>query len=164
MAVHGVKVNNKELQKVLDNELAKQIRKAASAGKKAMDELSANGVDEWYATVNAAHSYSSIPNSIMVEKGPIKQNSKEVWCDITMYVDEGRYLDLTEDVYSIYGWADRHKKSHPWASSFVLGLQWNDNVVGLPSPWSHISGDESLHDFMKQYLQLNWEETVNKYS
>lgn len=164
MAVHGLHVNNKELQKVLDNELAKQIRKVASAGKKAMDDLSVKGVDEWYATVNAAHSYSSIPNSIKVEKGPIKQNTKEVWCDITMCVDEGHYLGLTEDVYSIYGWADRHKKNHPWASSFVLNLQWTENIVGLPSPYAHISGDGSLQDYMKHYLQLNWEDTVNKYS
>lgn len=164
MAIRGVKVNDKALQKVLDRELGKQIRKAATAGKKAMDELSKKGVDEWYLTVNPAHSYSSIPNSLKVDKGPIRQNSREIWCDITMYVDEGDYLGRTEDVYNIYGWADRHNKEHTWAAGFVLGLQWEDNHVGLPGNWPHISSPEgSLSEYMKNYLQLNWEEAVNKF-
>ena len=163
MAIHGIKVNEKELQKIIDNELARQIRKVATAGKKAMDELSSRGIDEWYMTVNSAHSYSSIPNSIKVEKGPIRQDRKTVWCDITMYADEGHYLALTEDVYNIYGWADRHKKQHVWAADFVLDLQWNQNIVGLPSPYAHISGDGSLKSYMETFLKLNWDDTVNKF-
>lgn len=162
MAVRGLKVDDKELQRFVDNLTAREMTKVANAGVKAMEDISKNTIDSFYKSTGSSHSYSSLMYSLKVKKNPPRQDKHYAWVDIDMEIDESAFLYATEDFYSIYGWADRHDKSHPWAAGFVVGLQWNSGIVGLPSPYAHLS-TSTLSGLMQDELQRIWSRRVNKY-
>ena len=50
--LRGIKVNNKELQKAIDNSLAREMRIAVKAGKQALEEISQFSISEFYRGAN----------------------------------------------------------------------------------------------------------------
>ena len=170
MSVHGYKVDNAELQRALNNLTSRQINALAAAGEKAMDEISRDTIEMFYHSTGSSHDYSSLMYSLRVKRNPPRQNSKYVWVDIDMYIDPGAFLYATEDAYEIYKWADRpdklgkkkHRMTHPQAADFVVGLQWEQGVIGLPAPYAHLSASP-LEELMKDELIRIWNRRVNKY-
>lgn len=162
MAVHGYKVDNKEFQKVIDNVLARQVRKAASAGKKAMKDISRDAITEFYKDGKPGHSYSSMQYATRVYANNPKQNKDMVWIDIDMEVDEEVFLSNTSGYYSIYEWADKHNKSSMAAAEMVIGRQWKRGIIGLPDPYSNYT-TTPLHDIMKLRLENEWDDKVSNY-
>lgn len=133
----SLKINNKQLQSYLDNYLAREIRKTASAGEQALNNISKFVINEFYKKARNGHTYTSLPRALKTKQNNIRQDKDYVWCDIELYIDEGQYLAETESYYSIYNWVDRHNKSHVWGSRFVIWTQWQKGIVGLPSPHPH---------------------------
>ena len=132
MSVHGYKVNNKELQKLVDNITAREFTKYKNAALKVADKLNKSAIEGFYSVQNS-HLYTSIPQSLKINTNvKVRQNKKYVYGIIETYIDESKYLNDTYDYYNIYGWAKRHEKSMEWASDFVLNLQWNQGIIGLP--------------------------------
>ncbi len=164
MAIHGFKVDNAAMQRALDNITAQQLRKVAKAGEAAMKDISDNVVATFYGRTGSSHDYSSIPNSLDIRQLPARQNSRYAWVDIEMFIDEGTYLSQTEDWYSIYHWADNpsHKYPHSEAASFVIGLQWNSGIIGLPSPYAHLSSSP-MSALMEDELKRIWNHRVKKF-
>lgn len=170
MSVHGYKVDNAELQRALNNLTSRQINALATAGEKAMDDISRQTIDLFYKSTGSSHDYSSLAYSLKVKKNPPRQNNKYVWVDIDMYFDSNAFLYATEDFYEIYKWADRpdkigkkkYRMTHPEAADFVIDLQWANGVVGLPSPYAHLQASP-LESLMEDELKRIWNQRVRKY-
>lgn len=162
MAIRGYKVDNKAFQQVIDNTLARQVRKVTNAGKKAMKELSGLAIDEFYKGGRPDHYYTSIKRSLNVYSDHPKQNKDKVWIDINMEVDEGHFLAETEDYYRIYPWADKHDKTHLAGAEMVIGRQWKRGIIGLPDPYPNYT-TTPLKDITEEFIKDNWSKKVNKY-
>ncbi len=170
MSVHGYKVDNAELQKALTNLTTRQITMLAAAGEKAMEDISRNTIDMFYHSTGSSHDYSSLMYSLRVKRNPPRQNSQFVWVDIDMYIDESAFLYATEDFYNIYKWADRpsengkkkKRMTHPQAAEFVIGLQWEEGIIGLPKPYAHLSASP-LSQLLEDEIVRIWEKRVKKF-
>lgn len=162
--IRGAHVDNKELQKIIDNSLAREMRVAINAGKKALEKVSQFSISEFYKGIHSGHWYSSIPHANKIRESSIKQNKKIVWCDLETYIDEDEFYDLTSDYYSIYGWMDRHNGiERIWGSRFVIFLQWRHGIVGLPSPLPHYSGGKlGIRGYMIDEIERRWERLTKK--
>lgn len=163
--LRGYKVNNKELQRVIDNSLAREMRIAVKAGKKALEEISQFSISQFYKGIHSGHWYTSIPHANKIRETSYKQNKKYAWCDLETYIDEEEYMRLTEDYYSIYGWMDRHNGiNREWGARFVIYLQWRQGIVGLPSPYPHYSGGKlGIRGYMIDEIKRRWQRLTNKY-
>ena len=170
MSVHGYKVDNAALQKALNNLTSRNINALASAGEKAMEDISRKTIDMFYQSTGSSHDYSSLAYSLKIQKNPPRQNSKYVWVDIDMYIDTGAFLYATEDFYNIYHWADKPDKNgkrkkrmtHPQAAEFVIGLQWEQGVIGLPSPYAHLQ-TSPLESLMEDEIKRIWNRRVRQF-
>lgn len=162
MSVHGYKVDNAELQRALNNLTSRQINALATAGEKAMDDISRQTIDLFYKSTGSSHDYSSLAYSLKVKKNPPRQNNKYVWVDIDMYIDSNAFLYATEDFYEIYKWADRKEIPHQRSADFVIGLQWWWGVIGLPQPYEHLSSTP-LEILMEDEIKRIWNRRVMKY-
>lgn len=163
--LRGIKVNNKELQKAIDNSLAREMRIAVKAGKQALEEISQFSISEFYRGANPRKHYTSIPQANKIRSLSYKQNKKYAWCDLETYIDEEEYLRITENRYSIYGWLDhRNHINHEMGARFVYNLQWFDGIVGLPSPYPHHSGGRlGIRGYMIDEIKRRWGKLTNKY-
>lgn len=164
--IRGYHVDNKALQKAIDNYLAREMRKAVKAGKKALEEVSQYGISEFYKGVEteSGHWYSSIPHANKVRETSYKQNKKYVWCDLETYVDEEEYYRITSPYYSIYNWVEDHNQTPMWGSRFVIFLQWKHGIVGLPSPYPHYRGGKlGIRAYVKDAIEDKWAKKTNKY-
>lgn len=162
MSVHGYKVDNAELQRVLNNLTAQQITKLAAAGEKAMEDISRKTIVEFYKRSGSSHDYSSLAYSLQVKRNSPRQNSRYVWVDIDMYIDPSRFLYATEDFYEIYKWSDRKGIPHPRAADFVIDLQWWWGVIGLPQPYAHLSSTP-LETLMEDEIKRIWNYRVRQF-
>lgn len=165
MAIHGVKVNNAELQKYLDSVLRQQFTKAKKIGEEAVKLIMTRGLDYWYINDVSYHmKYSSLRKSVGV-KSEYSQNSRFLYVDVTGYVDEGKYRYFTSH-YRIYNYNNSAKISDP--AGFMLGMIWEDGIVGLPAKdrngrsWPHIQADDSLEVSLTKYFKLQFKRTFNK--
>ena len=52
--------------------------------------------------------------------------------------------------------------THPQAAEFVIGLQWEEGIIGLPPPWAHLSATP-LEKLLEDELVRIWNRRVNKY-
>ena len=127
-----------------------------------MESISKATIDSFYHSAGGTHSYSSLMYALKIKKNPPRQDRKKVWVDIDMEIDDSAFLYATEDFYSIYGWSDRKGQSHPWAADFVIGLQWNEGVIGLPAPYAHLK-TSPLSALMEDELKRIWSRRVQKY-
>lgn len=156
MAAHGIKFDNRKLQKFIDNRLEKQIRIATKAGVKALEDISMSAIQRFYS-VNNKHIYTSIPNSVQIKEEKYRQNKDYIWCDITMYIDESVYLSQTEKAYRIYRWADNEDRMYPHENvgRFVIGLQWRHGIIGLPDPYFHYY-NTPMRQIVTAYIKKVW--------
>lgn len=170
MSVHGYKVNNAELQRALTNLTSRQINVLAKAGEKALDDISRNTIEMFYKSTGSSHNYSSLMYSLKVKRNAPRQDSKFVWVDIDMYIDTSSFLYATEDFYAIYDWADRpsndskrnKRMTHSQAAEFVIGLQWNQGVIGLPSPYAHLQ-TSPLNALLEDEIKRIWNRKVKQF-
>lgn len=168
MAIHGVKVNDKELQKLVDNILAQHVRKVEKASKEVLQIRVSNAIQTWYRyNSENGHHYSSIENSLVTFTEQITQDRNFVYIDISAAIDSGLYRFYTSH-YSIYRESYVNDMSEETKLQLTFGQQWYDGVIGLPpvdrngKRWPHIDAKDSLKNFIIDDLKATWDSPGTK--
>lgn len=176
-AQSGLKVNNKELKKIIDKLTDKYIDKYISAGNKAQKELRRKYTIDWFLNES-----TTMADALDYKHNVVQDNGK-VYLYFTSYVDIGRFeIANVLNYASIYEWADRyHAGINP--SQYLLDLQWNQGIHGLPREWTRPnyrlgqSWNDEVHrwknpdyiqgmpmsNYVKFGFKKEWASTVNKY-
>ena len=121
-------------------------------------------------------------NSLDYTHKLVQKNGKAI-IYFTSYVDMNQFERLsTQNDSSIYRWKNKYSASIDPAS-FLLDLQWNQGIHGLPLAWSrpnplfgnrnigsgnswtnpYFNQGGSLESYTRNYFKKDWESTVNKY-
>lgn len=173
----GIKINDRELKKFADRLTEKYVDRYISAGNKAQKEIREKSTLEWFID-----SQGTMVDSLDYTHKLVQKNGKAI-IYFTSYVDMNQFERLsTQNDSSIYRWKNKYKASIDPAS-FLLDLQWNQGIHGLPLAWSRpnpLFGDrnigsgnswtnpyfnqgESLESYTRNRFKKDWESTVNKY-
>lgn len=173
----GLKINDKELKKFADRITEKYVNRYISAGNKAQKELRRKYTMDWFLNES-----TTMADSLDYTHNLVQRNGK-AYLYFTSYVDIGRFeIANVFNNASIYTWANRyHAGINP--SQYLLDLQWNQGIHGLPREWSRPnyrfgqSWNDSVQRWSNQYynqgipmsnyvrfgFQKEWESTVNRY-
>lgn len=173
----GLKINDKELKKFADRITEKYVNRYISAGNKAQKELRRKYTMDWFLNES-----TTMTDSLDYTHNLVQRNGK-AYLYFTSYVDIGRFeIANVFNNASIYTWANRyHAGINP--SQYLLDLQWNQGIHGLPREWSRPnyrfgqSWNDSVQRWSNQYynqgipmsnyvrfgFQKEWESTVNRY-
>lgn len=173
----GLKINNKELQKLVDNIVEKYTNKYISAGNKAQKEIRTKYTINWFLNESSTMSEALEFTHKLVQKNGL------VTIYFISYLNMKKFL-MTTKIYdtSIYRWADKyHVGINP--AQYLFDLQWNQGIHGLPKEWSRpnyrlgqIWNDKQRYWYNPYYKQgtpmslyvkygfkKEWKNTVEKY-
>ena len=168
MAIHGIRVDDAALQKVVDNVFARRMRKIVKAGEQGTRYTAEKTIEAFYSSARKGHFYDSLPRSLQVTAGPIRQDAKQAWSDIEIRIDEDMYRGLTEGRYNIYSWANKKRRKGELEdegfnpAGFVLNLQWSEGIVGLPDPYPNYS-TSPLKALLEDEIDRVWQKNVYKF-
>ena len=173
----GLKINDKELKKFADRITEKYVNRYISAGDKAQKELRKKYTIEWFLNES-----DTMADALDYTHKLVQRNGK-AYLYFTSYVDMGRFAtNNISNGASIYDWANRyHAGINP--SWYLLDLQWNQGVHGLPREWSrpnyrfgqswddgvqrwnnpYYNQGMSMSNYVRFGFQKEWESTVNRY-
>ena len=173
----GLKINDKELKKFADRITEKYVDRYISAGDKAQKELRKKYTIEWFLNES-----DTMADALDYTHKLVQRNGK-AYLYFTSYVDMGRFAtNNISNGASIYDWANRyHAGINP--SWYLLDLQWNQGVHGLPREWSrpnyrfgqswddgvqhwnnpYYNQGMSMSNYVRFGFQKEWESTVNRY-
>ena len=74
-------------------------------------------------------------------------------------------VQITSPYYNIYNWVENpaHKKGQEWGSKFVIWLQWQKGIVGLPGIWPHYQGGTlGIRGYVKDEIIRSWRRKTNE--
>lgn len=173
----GLNIDDKELQKFADNIVEKYVNRYISAGNKAQKEIRTNYTISWFLN----ESYTMADALRFEHKLVQKKGLATIY--FTSYVDMKRFEIVTRfNDPSIYEWAERyHVGINP--AQFLLDLQWNQGIHGLPREWSRPNprfyqswNDEQrywcnpifqqgmpMSNYVRFGFQKEWKRSVEKY-
>lgn len=173
----GLKINDKELKKFADLITEKYVNRYISAGSKAQKELRRKYTMDWFLNES-----TTMADSLDYTHKLVQRNGK-AYLYFTSYVDIGRFeMANVFNNASIYTWANRyHAGINP--SQYLLDLQWNQGIHGLPREWSrpnyrfgqswndpiqrwsnpYYNQGIPMSNYVKFGFQKEWESTVNRY-
>lgn len=173
----GLKIDDKELKKFADRITEKYVNRYISAGNKAQKELRKKYTLEWFLNES-----DTMADALDYTCKLVQKNGK-AYLYFTSYVDMGKFAaNNISNGASIYDWADRyHVGINP--SWYLLDLQWNQGIHGLPREWSrpNYRFGQSWNDGVQRWnnpyynqgipmcnyvrfgFQKEWESTVNRY-
>lgn len=173
----GLKINDKELKKFADNITEKYVTRYIAAGNKAQREIRKKYTIEWFLN----ESYT-MADSLRFEHKLVQKNGLAI-IYFNSYVDMNRFEVATRfNDPSIYEWADRyHVGINP--AEFLLDLQWNQGVHGLPKEWGrpnprfgqtwspdqrywynpYYNQGMPMSNYVRFGFKKEWEKCVNKY-
>lgn len=170
MAIRGanLKINNKELQRTIDNLTAKELTKLVRAGKMALADSVTSGIKQWYKAMGSTSDGGAIIRSLDYNT-KVYQKNKFAYADISAIVDMNKY-EYQSAHYHIYDYVQRHPDYQINPGSFVLDLQWSQGILGLPEKsfngrWvnPHFIQGESLYDSVANGLQDEFVRIIRKY-
>lgn len=173
----GLKTNDKEIQKFAQRIVEKYVDRYISAGNKAQKEIRRKYTIDWFVN----ESYAMV-DALQFEHKLVQQSGIAT-IYFTSYVDMGMFAFTTmRNDISIYRWANKYNATiNP--AEFLLDLQWNRGIHGLPETWSRPnyrfgqSWNDSVNHWknpafnqgipMSEYVRggfrQEWEETVNRF-
>lgn len=175
--VTGLKINDKELQKFADRITEKYVDRYISAGNKAQKEIRQQSTIEWFV-----NGHDTMLDSLEFEHKLVQKNGFAT-IYFTSYVNMVTFETLSRvNDPSIYRWQKKYKASIDPAD-FLVDLQWNQGIHGLPQVWHHpnyrfgqsyssdvhtwsnpyFNQDESMESFTRRNFETKWKPTVNKY-
>lgn len=177
--VRATHVDNKELQRLLDNALAQHMNRLGKAGYLALNSITKYVLEEFYGNGSRTHGghYVSIPHALTIDQGPIRQSNGKLWIDYTIKLDLEKYQAITESRrYSIYRWVRKKNEqglamenlSDTWAAEFVTRLQWDEGIIGLPLSVNTLSAryqivSSPIYDLLLDEIDRSFTRRVNKY-
>lgn len=173
----GLKINDKELKKFADKITEKYVNRYISAGDKAQKELRRKYTVGWF------QNKSEIMADSLDYTHKLVQRNGKAYLYFTSYVDMGRFAanNISNEV-SIYGWSERyHAGINP--SQYLLDLQWNQGIHGLPREWSrpnyrfgqswndgvqhwynpYYNQGMPMYNYVRFGFKKEWQSTVNRY-
>ena len=173
----GLKISDKELKKFADRITERYVNRYISAGNKAQKELRKKYTINWFLNMS-----DTMISSLDYTNKLIQRNEK-AYLYFTSYVDMNKFeMMARNNDESIYRWQNKYNANiNP--SQYLLDLQWNQGVHGLPKEWTRpnpIFGDKNIGEGdnwynpyytqsepMRNYVQAGfrkeWETTVYKY-
>lgn len=145
----SIKLNDSLMQKRLDNLVNKEAKRWISAGIKVMKEIRVTAMREWYGRVGGK---SGLMEQATQYKHYAKTNpetkAKRIY--IVSYIDINMLEGMNAfpkarswmEAHSRPDWTYRGKKAipprapiartHDTSSEYVMDLQWNKGILGLP--------------------------------
>ena len=172
----GLKINDKELKKAVDNIVAKSVNRYISAGDKAQKEIRRKYTRNWF------FNESDTMVDCLEFEHKLTQGDGKAIIYFTSYINMEKFSAATRaNDSSIYEWADRyHVGINP--AQYLLDLQWNQGIHGLPKEWSrpnyrfgqswnddqqywynpYYSQGMSMSNYVKFGFIREWKSTVNK--
>ena len=173
----GLKINDKELQKFADRIVEKYVDRYISAGDKAQKEIRKKYTIEWFL-----HGSTTMTDALEYEHKLVQKNGFAT-IYFTSYVNMGKFsANMIANNSQIFTWANHyHAGIDP--ASYVLDLQWNQGIHGLPYEWSRPNyrfgqhyGDGvttwynpyfnqgiPLSKYVEYGFKGEWEQTVNRF-
>lgn len=178
MAIRSsLKINDRELKKFADRITEKYVTRYISAGNKAQKEIRRKYTLDWFLNE------STTMADALCYTHKLKQSKGKAYLYFTSYVDMQRFeMANVFNKASIYRWAAKyHAGINP--SQYLLDLQWNQGIHGLPREWSrpNYNFGQSWYDGVQHWqnpyynqgmpmsnyvrfgFQKEWESTVNKF-
>lgn len=162
MAIRAnIKIDNKALQRVLDNFVERNIYKYEKAGLAALKEIREGAVGSWYNNGKGRNNHINNATFYKTEKQGTGRNSETVTITVTSYVNSELYKDIVlanqrrallgNWASSVEQWKERHSKSgwtyynkktgvpqpaismHYTTGEYLVYQLWDKGIVGLPA-------------------------------
>lgn len=120
----------KEINRLVDNAIAKEVRKVEKMGKQVLEELRTKATLEWFNEYNA----DSLLNATVYDTS-VKQSGEKIVITFTSYID----IDLYKDKPSFDRWMSKYNVNLNGygGKEAVLALQLYEGLIGLPEKWEH---------------------------
>ena len=170
----GLEINDKEIKRIVNNEVEKYVKRYQSAGRKAMKELRDQYTVDWFLNESDTM-LKSLRYSDWME-----QRDGNAILYFNSYVDMDAFeAQVAQNDTSIYKWKEKYNADiNP--AEFLLDLQWKQGIHGLPLSWTHpnyrfgqfgeppytnpyYNQGTSMEEYIEDGIRTNWEKTVNKY-
>lgn len=180
MAIHipGLTIYDEELQKGILRIVDRDVKRWISAGNKAQKELRTKYTIDWF--VGKDHESHTMVDALEF-KHKMVQKKGIISLYFTSYVNMGRFAITTAfNDPSIYRWKAKYGANIDPAE-YLLDLQWNQGIHGLPQEWSHpnkrfhqtednppwinpyFNQGIPMKDYMREAFEKEWVSTVYKY-
>lgn len=172
MGIRGssVKVNNKELQRIIDNTTSREVTKLSNAGKQAMENIVSSGISGWYRHLLSESTGLAIRKSMEYRSTNVRQKNRFVYIDIIASVNMDTYQRYTEH-YAINDYVKRHEDYDLVPHTFVFNLQWQQGILGLPERSSHTSWvnlnfiqGEPMYEYIANLIKKTFDKEMVKIS
>lgn len=164
----GLKINDKELKRYVDNAIGRTVTKAIETGDYVNKQLRRSTVRQWFVQNKFPNSYHTLYKSLYFEKPKVKQRKTLITIDFTSGFDSRSY-----DIGHTSLYRQREKYGNIDATAYIVeSLQWNRGIIGLPAHsdfgytnWEnkHFHQFQSLQDYTYWKYKYNWKKKVNSY-
>ena len=167
---HGIKINNKALEKYIENLTAQTVRRAQRVGELVNQELRRESVIEWFNGNGFSRNESWYTMLKSLDYFPTKINTRNGITSLTFisYINPEKYrIEHT----SLYRQKDKYTGiSNPF--EYIVGtLQWEQGIIGLPQSSSvgdwvnsyFYQANKNLRDFTMDKYKYTWRKRLNHY-